>query len=84
MPFELKNARTIYQQMVTRMFKDKIDKSVEVYIDDMVVKMKGIEGHTSDLAEVFDVLRQHQLRLNAKKCFYGVRSSKFLGYMITT
>ena len=70
--------------MVTRMFKDKIGKSIEVYIDDMVVKMKGIEGHTSDLGEVFDVLRQHQLHLNAKKCSFGVGSSKFLGHMITT
>ena len=43
--------------MVTRMFNDKIGKSIEVYIDDMVVKMKGIEGQTSNLAEVFDVLR---------------------------
>ena len=43
--------------MVTRMFNDKIGKSIEVYIDDMVVKTKGIEGQTSNLAEVFDVLR---------------------------
>ena len=70
--------------MVTQMFKDQIGEFVEVYIDDMVVKMKGIEGHTIDLAEIFDILRQHQLRLNAEKCFYGVRSSKCLGYMITT
>ena len=52
--------------MVTRMFKDKIGKSIEVYIDDMVVKMKGIEGHMTNLAKVFDVLRQHQLCLNAE------------------
>ena len=45
--------------MVTQMFKDQIGEFVEVYIDDMVVKTKGIEGHTFDLAEVFDVLRQH-------------------------
>ena len=60
MPFGLKNAGAIYQRMVTQIFKDKIDKFVKVYINDMVVKTKGIEGHTSDLAEVFDVLRQHQ------------------------
>lgn len=70
--------------MVTQMFKDQIGEFVEVYIDDMVVKMKGIEGHTFDLAEVFDVLRQHQLHLNAKKCSFRVGSSKFLGHMITT
>lgn len=66
------------------MFKDQIGKSVEVYIDDMVVKTTRIEGNTSNLAEVFDVLRQHQLRLNAEKCSFGVGSNKFLGYMITT
>ena len=66
------------------MFKDQIGKSVEVYIDDMVVKTKGIERHTSDLAKVFNVLRQHNLYLNAEKCSFGVGSSKFLGYMITT
>ena len=40
MPFGLKNARAIYQRMMTRMFRDKIGHTVEVYIDDMVVKSK--------------------------------------------
>ena len=40
MPFGLKNARAIYQRMMTRMFRDKIRRMVEVYIDDMVVKSK--------------------------------------------
>ena len=38
MPFELKNARDTYQRLMTRMFRDKIGSTVEVYIDDMVVK----------------------------------------------
>ena len=40
MPFGLKNARTTYQRMMIRMFRDKIRRTVEVYIDDMVVKSK--------------------------------------------
>ena len=40
MHFGLKNARATYQRMMTRMFQDKIGHSVEVYIDDMVVKSK--------------------------------------------
>ena len=40
MPFGLKNARAMYQWMMTRMFRDKIGRTVEVYIDDMVVKSK--------------------------------------------
>ena len=40
MPFGLKNAGATYQRMMTRMFRDKIGWTVEVYIDDMVVKRK--------------------------------------------
>ena len=70
--------------MVTRMFKDLIGKMVKVYIDDMVVKTKESVWHAYDLVEVFNILRQHKLHLNAKKCAFEVGSSKFLGYMITT
>ena len=40
MPFGLKNARATYQRMMTRMFRDKTGRTMEVYIDDMVVKSK--------------------------------------------
>ena len=40
MPFGLKNTGTTYQRMMTRMFREKIGCTVEVYIDDMVVKSK--------------------------------------------
>ena len=40
MPFGLKNAGATYQQMMTRMFREKIGCTVEVYIDDMVVKSR--------------------------------------------
>ena len=83
MPFGLKNAGVTYQQMMTRMFQDKIGRTVEVYIDDMVVKSKQEIQHIEDLQGVFEVLRQHKLRLNAEKCAFGVGAGKFLGYLIT-
>ena len=83
MPFGLKNVGATYQRMMTRMFRDKIGRIVEVYIDDMVVKSKRETQHIDDLKEVFEVLQQHKLRLNADKCAFGVGASKFLGYMIT-
>ena len=67
MPFGLKNAGATYQQMMTRMFRDKIGHTVEVYIDDMVVKSKQEVRHVEDLRGVFEVLRKHRLRLNAEK-----------------
>ena len=82
MSFGLKNARATYQRMMTRMFWDKIGRTIEVYIDDMVVKSKQEVQHIDDLKGVFKILRQHKLRLNAEKCVFGVRAVKFLGYLI--
>ena len=81
--FGFKNARATYQRTMTRMFRKKIGNMVEVYIDDMVVKSKEDQRHVSDLANIFEVLKRHKLRLNADKCVFGVEAGKFLGYMIT-
>ena len=84
MPFGLKNVGATYQQMMTRMFREKIGCTVEVYIDDMVVKSKKESQHTEDLRGLFEILRQHKLRLNTEKCTFGVGAGKFLGYLIST
>ena len=83
MPFGLKNAGSTYQRMMTRMFESQLVKSIEVYIDDMVVKSKVVSKHVGDLENIFEFLRKHKLRLNTSKCFFGVRLGKFLGYMVT-
>ena len=81
-PFRLKNAGSTYQKMMTRMFKPQHSKNVEIYIDDMVVKSKVESEHVNDLENIFEILRKHNLHLNASKCSFGVSSGKFLGYMI--
>ena len=83
MPFGLKNAGSTYQRMMTRMFKPHLGKSIKVYIDDMVVKSKVVSKHVGDLRNIFEILKKHKLRLNASKCSFGVRSDKFLGYMVS-
>ncbi|KAI5317940.1 hypothetical protein L3X38_037647 [Prunus dulcis] len=40
MPFGLKNVGSTYQRLVNKMFKSQIGKTMEVYIDDMVVPGK--------------------------------------------
>lgn len=76
MSFGLKNVGVTYQRMVTRIFGEQINKTVEVYVDNMVVKSKKPEEYIPNLAEVFKILRHHKLRLNATKCAFGVRSSR--------
>ena len=82
-PFSLKNAGPTYQRMMTRRFEPQLGKSIKVYIDDMVVKSKVEFEHVGDLGDIFEILRKHKLRLNASKCSFGMRSDKFLGYMVT-
>ena len=83
MSFGLKNARSTYQRMMTRMFEPQLGKNIKIYVDDMVVKSKVVSEHLEDLGGTFNVLRRHKLRLNVSKCSFGVGSSKFLGYMVT-
>ena len=49
MPFGLKNIGVTYQRMMTRMFQDKIGRTVEVYVDDIVMKSKQEGRHIEDL-----------------------------------
>ena len=83
MPFDLKNAGATYQRMMTRMFEPQLGKSIEIYIDDMVIKSKLESEHINDLGNIFEILRRHKLRLNTFKCSFGVGLGKFLGYMVT-
>ena len=83
MPFGLKNARATYQRLVNHMFRPQIERNVEVYVDDMLVKSLDEERHLDDLQETFDTLRQHQMKLNPNKCAFGVSSRKFLGFMVS-
>ena len=83
MLFGLKNAGATYQRMVTRIFRPLIGKSMEVCIDDMLVKSKERPDHTIHLQETFELLRRHDMKLNPLKCAFGVSAGKFLGFMVS-
>ena len=83
MPFGLKNVGITYQRLVNHMFRPQIGQNVEVYVDDMLVKSLDEEKHLDDLQETFVTLRQYNMKLNPKKCAFGVSSGKFLRFMIS-
>nr|KYP74504.1 Transposon Ty3-I Gag-Pol polyprotein [Cajanus cajan] len=84
MLFGLKNAGTTYQRLMDKIFHKQIGKNLEVYVNDMVVKSPNLVGHAADLAEVFQALREHRMRLNPDKCVFGVSGGKFLGFMLSS
>ena len=81
MPFGLKNAGATYQRLVNRMFQKQIGTTMEVYIDDMLVKSTTAELHIAHLSEVFQILRNYNMKLNPAKCAFGVSVGKFLGFI---
>ncbi|XP_022845288.1 uncharacterized protein LOC111368282 [Olea europaea var. sylvestris] len=64
------------------MFMDLIGKTMEVHIDDMLVKSLEAEDHMMHLNSTFQILRRYRMRLNPFKCAFGVAFGKFLGYMV--
>ncbi|RVW60647.1 Retrovirus-related Pol polyprotein from transposon 17.6 [Vitis vinifera] len=83
MPFGLKNVGATYQILMTKIFKPLVGRTVEVYIDDIVVKSKTREEHVLHLQEVFHLLRKYDMKLNPSKCAFGVNAGKFLGFMVS-
>ena len=83
MPFGLKNAGATYQRLVTKMFRPFLGSTMEVYIDDMLVKSKQRQNHVTHLQQIFYLLREYGMKLNPLKCAFGVSAGKFLGFMVT-
>ena len=82
MPFGLKNAGATYQRLVNKIFQKQIGASMEVYIDDMLVKSVKTELHIAYLAEAFRVLKHYNMKLNPAKCAFGVSARKFLSFIV--
>ena len=78
----LKNARAFYQRVATTIFHDMMHRDVEVYLDDMIVKSRDRADHLVALERFLKRIKQFKLRLNPKKCTFGVTSGKLLGYMV--
>jgi hypothetical protein len=82
MTFGLKNAGTTYQRAMTLIFQELLGNTVEVYIDDIVVKSAEFGSHIADLRKAFDKIRRYDLKMNSHKCAFDVSVGKFLGFII--
>ncbi|GKC26766.1 reverse transcriptase domain-containing protein [Tanacetum coccineum] len=84
MPFGLKNVRATYQRLVDSAFQTQLDQNLEAYVDDMVIKSKTEQEMIMDITKTFKNLRKVNMKLNSKKCSFGIKEGKFIGYMVTS
>jgi hypothetical protein len=63
---------------------NQIDKNVQVYVDDVVIKTKESKTLIDDLRETFANLRRFRMKLNPAKCTFGVPAGKLLGFLVSS
>jgi len=83
MPFGLRNARATYQWCMLHVFGEHLGSTVEAYVDDIVVKSKRQGDLIEDLEVTFCYLRANKIKLNPKKCVFGMPQGMLLGYIVS-
>ncbi|GJX84004.1 reverse transcriptase domain-containing protein [Tanacetum coccineum] len=84
MPFGLRNAGATYQRLVDKTFHKQIGRNLEVYVDDLVIKSRTEDEIVKDMEETFQTLREINMKLNPKKCTFGIEKGMLLGYKVST
>ena len=79
----MKNAGATYQQCMQAYLEEQIGRNIEVYIDNIIVKTQDSSTLIDDLRKTLDNLDRYKIKLNPKKCFFGVPGGQVLGYFIS-
>jgi hypothetical protein len=80
MPFELKNAPFFFQRVMDQVL-EKVD-SLKCYIDDVLMRSKGLLQHLAHLEELFKRLHKVNMKIHPKKCEFVVTSIVYLRHKI--
>ena len=79
---EMVTSGDIFQAKVKELLGDI--KGVKAYIDNILVLNKGtFSDHAEQLIICFSRIRKDGLKINAKKCSFGLKEIPYLGYVIT-
>jgi ribonuclease HI/transposase InsO family protein len=83
MPYGLKNALPTFVRAMHKTFGKLNRDIVEIYVDDLVVKIKVGSSMLTNLLQIFDKLRATRTKLNPEKCVFGVSAGKLLGFLVS-
>ncbi|XP_013614992.1 PREDICTED: uncharacterized protein LOC106321225 [Brassica oleracea var. oleracea] len=83
LPFRMSNAPATFQSLMIDIFRGYLRKFVLVFFDDILVYSKTPQEHMEHVRIVLDILQQHKLYANKKKCQFGTESIEYLGHVVT-
>ena len=81
MPFRVKNAPTVFQELVQRVLHDTTTYATP-YMEDVVIYSQTWDDHIRHIREVLDRLRAANLTVNPSKCMWGGKTMTFLGHQV--
>jgi hypothetical protein len=67
---------------MNRIFYDLLGIILELYIDDIVIKMTCFESHLANLRLVLERMRKCGLKIDPSKCAFGVSVGRFLRFIV--
>lgn len=82
LPFGLCNAPATFCRLMNEIFRDLLDESVIVYLDNIIIFSPTSEQYLHDVEQVFKRLEESQLYLKKSKCSFGQECVVFLGNLI--
>ncbi|KAI3684705.1 hypothetical protein L6452_33930 [Arctium lappa] len=82
MPFALTNAPAVIMDLMNRVCRPFLDKSVIVFIDGILIYSKDEAKHEKHLREVLEVLRKEKLYAKFSKCEFWLQEVQLLGHVV--
>ncbi|SOV09219.1 uncharacterized protein UDID_18292 [Ustilago sp. UG-2017a] len=83
MPFGLTNTPASFQHLMNYTFKDMLDRSLIIYLDDLLIYSSTLKQHQEHVSAVLARLRQAGLYAKAEKCQFSTSQTKFLGFVVS-
>jgi hypothetical protein len=81
-PYGLKNVVPTFVRFMHKTFRDLIRDLVEVYVDNIGLKIKSHSSLLDNLAIVFDKLCSTHTLLNPDKCMFEISTGKLLSFLV--
>lgn len=82
MPFRLTNAPATFMNLMNTILAPFLDKSVLVFLDNILIYSKSPEEHVKHVREVLEILQQHQLFVRKEKCEFAKKEVEYLGFLV--
>jgi hypothetical protein len=83
LPFGLTNAPGVFMSLMNGVFREYLDKFVQVFIDDILIYSRMMEEHDEHLRLVLQCLREHKLYGKLSKCSFYQSRIHYLGHVIS-